>query len=822
MRGPHCLLLVASLIVLSAAASSWAVYPDGYDPRYVAAVNDSAQPLTFPKVDDHLTTITGSGPALMTCFTDWSGYSRAYDGTTQSRPKLWVTAAPELWQFYQDNNVAPQDMSLRTKQLLGLPANNKGYFVMEFYVQPSSLFRPAMNPDITNPTTSLTFQGQMADPNSDMRKWFDGNFSTYNPPNPVPWTRAGYTYDWASDTAAHIGLTEFIADDQTATKSNPISVRSVISLISYKYYVRNLDAFDVTDSCDTIWLGSKFLPVTAGGNWVDIHPGVQVSGGEGITVTDLPDPTQVSNWTITNAGTIQGPGVNHDGTPRDSSVWFTNTGGTLNNSGTITGDKSGVLGSDTCTQPIVVNNTGTIRGSQFAIRTGGGDDTITTSGLIDGNINTGPGNDTINICGGTVTGSIDGGTGTNRLNFNLPGDETFTLDHDILEMAEVNVRSGIVSLHGQVSGAVTVYPVAMLGGNCTLLGSLNNGGFITPGDGIGTMAVRGNYTQSAGGCYIVEVAKPSSTTLTSDHLNVDGTATLAAGSYFEVRAGGGSGSAFQSGDSFHVLNAASGLSDGGARVTSDSAFLGVSGAAVGKDYVVTLHRTATFASAAAPGNRAALAAALDADTATAAGPYAGLIDQLMFSDAAGFNAALPQLSPAAYLTVEATTDRTTQYMAEALADYLHNRRAGQINPAFAQTSSYEGAEAFARAVGSPSEMAGMVHYCANERNTIDELQLGRSHPLGVGQSVRPVLRPADGRRPPGLPIEHGRRATGSRQPIQRELDLRHRRRLRPESRRHARSPLGGRDRDVPRWSLRLVVQRPTVSRSVVDRRLPRQ
>ena len=315
MRSSVCSLLVASLIVLSAAASSPAVYPEGYDPRYVQAVNETKQPLTFRQIDYNLTTITGSGPVLMTCFTDWAGYSRAYDGTTQNRPKLWTTAAPELWQFFQDNNVAPQDMSLRTKQLLGLPADNKGYFVMEFYVQPSSLFRPAMDPDITDPVTSLTFQGQMADPNSAMRQWFDANFSTYNPPKPVPWTRAGYTYDWGSDDPSHIGLTEFITDDQTATKSNPISVRSVISLISYKYYVRDLDAFNVTDACDTLWLGSKFLPVTAGGNWVNIHSGVLVSGGEGITVTDLDNSAQPSNWTITNAGTIQGPGVNHDGTP---------------------------------------------------------------------------------------------------------------------------------------------------------------------------------------------------------------------------------------------------------------------------------------------------------------------------------------------------------------------------------------------------------------------------------------------------------------------------------------------------------------------------
>ena len=143
---------------------------------------------------------------------------------------------------------------------------------------------------------------------------------------------------------------------------------------------------------------------------------------------------------------------------------------------------------------------------------------------------------------------------------------------------------------------------------------------------------------------------------------------------------------------------------------------------MGTDYVLSLRRTATFASAAAPGNNAAMAAALDADTARAGDGYAGLIDQLMFTSAAGFNSSLHQLSPAAYLTVDAATDRTTQYMAESLAGYLRNRRAGQINPAFQQASSYQSEAAFAQAVGSLTETADVLHYCAGGRDTIDELQ----------------------------------------------------------------------------------------------------
>ena len=140
----------------------------------------------------------------------------------------------------------------------------------------------------------------------------------------------------------------------------------------------------------------------------------------------------------------------------------------MNNSGTITGDKVGVLADETNTGAIVINNTGTIRGTDAAIRTGAGDDRITTSGLIDGNIETRGGNDTIYVTGGAINGSIDGGDGTNVLNFNLPGDVTFTFSHDILNMSQVNINSGTVWLNGQVTGDTTIASGATLGGNFTI------------------------------------------------------------------------------------------------------------------------------------------------------------------------------------------------------------------------------------------------------------------------------------------------------------------------------------------------------------------
>ena len=120
---------------------------------------------------------------------------------------------------------------------------------------------------------------------------------------------------------AHIGLSEFIVDDQNVAqqKLNPVWIRATISLISYRYYVRATDSFNVTDYCDTIWTGSQYLPVTAGGNRVNIQQGVEIYGGEGITVSDLDG--QPSNVVINNAGAIIGRSVTHDGTLRDSSVY---------------------------------------------------------------------------------------------------------------------------------------------------------------------------------------------------------------------------------------------------------------------------------------------------------------------------------------------------------------------------------------------------------------------------------------------------------------------------------------------------------------------
>lgn len=720
--------------VSSAVFSTTAVWPTDYDPRYVEAVAIASQPLTAADISFNLTTIglndhirNANNEILMTTFTDYTGYSRAYSSV--SNRQIFCAVAPEVQNFLIENNIAPGDVSLRTKQLLGLPENHTGYFIVEYWAKTSSLFRAAMNGNITNPVTSLDFVGVMADPNSSERKWFDAWYAkAYDPAQgtPYPWTRAGYTWDWG-DNHSHRGLAEFITNNiNTAARQDTMTVRDVVTITSYIYYDRTTDSFNVTGWCDTIWMGSYYLPVTPGGNVVHIQPGVTISGGEGITTTDL--PAEPSNVTIVNEGTILGHSVTHAGVQRDSSVTFTNTGGTLVNSGVITGDNKGVSGSDACTRPIFITNTGTIRGSLFAIETGAGDDQIVTSGLIDGNIATRKGNDMLTVTGGSITGSIDGGDGTNTMNFNLPSGATFTFNNDIMNMNSVNINSGLVRLNGMCGGQVNVAPGATLGGDCIIAPGLDNWGAVAPGTGIGTIFTIGDYAQHAGSVLSMEVAKDSSGAMFGDLLAATGTATLASGSTIHVSCGPGSGKVFATGDSLPIIVTGgvfllgAGVIDNGVQLTYDSAFLDITGAAGVHDYTITLHRTATFASAATPGNNTSMAAALDADTPAATGGYAALMNQLLFTNASVFNSSLHQLSPAAYLDVSAASDRTTQYMSEALAGYLRTRRAGQTGPTYSRNSSYQGAIAFAKAVGSPTELAETAKFCANERTIVRDME----------------------------------------------------------------------------------------------------
>lgn len=61
---------------------------------------------------------------------------------------IWVTLAPELQTRCSDTTFGQGDLSLRLKQLLGMPPSAEETAFVEFWVRPEDLFRPCPDPEI--------------------------------------------------------------------------------------------------------------------------------------------------------------------------------------------------------------------------------------------------------------------------------------------------------------------------------------------------------------------------------------------------------------------------------------------------------------------------------------------------------------------------------------------------------------------------------------------------------------------------------------------------------------------------------------------------
>jgi len=155
----------------------------------------------------------------------WTKYSSSYpvnDTISTWWGETWVTAAPELKDWYKKNPVSKEKITLRTEQLLGLPKNSGNAFFVELWVNPDDLLRPAYDNEINDNTCGLFFPETVS---ADYISWFNDNIIySYYPQknkNKYPWTRLGYTYDWGNPSN-EIGLSEFLIkkDAKVIVKSN--------------------------------------------------------------------------------------------------------------------------------------------------------------------------------------------------------------------------------------------------------------------------------------------------------------------------------------------------------------------------------------------------------------------------------------------------------------------------------------------------------------------------------------------------------------------------------------------------------------------------
>jgi uncharacterized protein with beta-barrel porin domain len=199
---------------------------------------------------------------------------------------------------------------------------------------------------------------------------------------------------------------------------------------------------------------------------------------------------------VTNSGTIQGlsaTGVDSGGRPNSAEGIAIGGGTIVNNAGaTVFGAGNAILINHDTNVGGVADGATTIT-TAGTIRAGGGRaiqlvgafaDTITNSGTITGGtagaIDMGDGNDTLNLLTGSViTGTVDGGAGTDAIVLGGTGSGTFAGAVNFESLAVASGNWTLASLSGLAGGLSIGASGSLTGDTSTLTGPIANAGTLT-------------------------------------------------------------------------------------------------------------------------------------------------------------------------------------------------------------------------------------------------------------------------------------------------------------------------------------------------------
>lgn len=183
---------------------------------YHAAVVDSMEasedeicPLVSLTKDDKLVTWDDQGRVLLCT---WHNYPDSYpkgEKVTINWGYVWTFTDKEIASNADELKTA-KDPEMRMKQLIGFEPDSKHSTVTAFWVKPEDVLRPAYQSNATLGSMSTSF-AEDEDADSEFRQWFDENILSSYYYGAYPWTRLGYTYDWA-DNGKEYGMTEFIVN----------------------------------------------------------------------------------------------------------------------------------------------------------------------------------------------------------------------------------------------------------------------------------------------------------------------------------------------------------------------------------------------------------------------------------------------------------------------------------------------------------------------------------------------------------------------------------------------------------------------------------
>lgn len=176
---------------------------------------DSLWPIAASNPNLQWKTIHGQTYVLMATFMKYPESYPAGDSITTTWGDGWFFIPTQMQRKLGPGFTPTSDTILRISQVLGLPPVNSqsNTSIAQVWVHAERLFRPAGDTAITTTTTGSTLVSTVP---AEYRAWFNNNiiYSYYRPLNAptdyyYPWTRLGYTYDWAP-TGNRVGLSEYV------------------------------------------------------------------------------------------------------------------------------------------------------------------------------------------------------------------------------------------------------------------------------------------------------------------------------------------------------------------------------------------------------------------------------------------------------------------------------------------------------------------------------------------------------------------------------------------------------------------------------------
>lgn len=188
--------------------------PLGDEALYEQAVEDAVfaeeseiLPLVTLTKEDEMTTWDEQGRVLLCT---WHNYPESYPQGEKVKlewGQVWAFTDKEM-ASHADELEDAEDPKMRLSQIIGFAPDSEHSTVTEFWVDPSDVCRPAYQNDPADGSMKTAFE---EDVDEEFKEWFDENTLDSYFYGSSPWTRLGYTYDWA-DNGTEYGLTEFLID----------------------------------------------------------------------------------------------------------------------------------------------------------------------------------------------------------------------------------------------------------------------------------------------------------------------------------------------------------------------------------------------------------------------------------------------------------------------------------------------------------------------------------------------------------------------------------------------------------------------------------